>query len=463
MTKTEVKINQVEVLHQGAQIILPLVNGQPMSYAEGCRWMKRKEEEENQNVSATHMMEGQPLDSAVAFQKAMAKKYGWTALIPTPGFFGDNPPQMIGVAVSPVDTIQVPLGRIQVPGLDGYIETIISGDNFYITSQVKQRHAEQVNEIVALTKKFLKEESIYKGRAIKIDLSYKRKGDEKRNFHPLLDAPRFMDIEGINDDDLIFSEATLHAINIGVFTPIEYAAACRLHKVPLKRGALLYGPYGTGKTLTASVTARKGVRNGWTFVYLDSVKDLKAGLDFAAQYAPAILFAEDIDRVVQGDRSLSMDDILNTLDGVDTKNGEIMTIFTTNHIEIINPALLRMGRLDTLVEVTPPDAKAAEKLVALYARGLLEEKASLIRIGKALQGQIPAFIREVTERAKIAAISRLKGKDIAGHVLEEDLLAAAKAMENHASMLKPKEQETGEIKILAQFPSLVKEGHKKAS
>src|SRR5262249_43736373 len=158
----------------------------------------------------------------------------------------------------------------------------------------------------------------------------------------------------------------------------------------------------------------KAVRNGWTFIYLDTVLDLKRGLDFAARYAPAVLFAEDIDRVVDGERSVSLDEILNTIDGVDTKNGEIITVFTTNHVEKINPAMLRMGRLDALIHVAPPDAKAAERLVQLYSRGLLEDNCDLTEVGKMLSGKIPAFIREVTERAKIATIARVGGPDIAG-------------------------------------------------
>lgn len=464
MAKT--KINNINVIHEGAQIILPLVDGKPMDYDEACRWMQRKRDEENQEVGVRHDLECQPLDGAVAFQKAMAKKYGWTSLVPIPGFFGDRPPVMIGVAISATETIQVPMGRIEVPGVSGYLETHFHDDKFLIVGKVKQKDAHQINEIVALTKKFLREESIYKGKAIKMDFAWKREdenGERQKDFNPMNDAPRFMELSGTKDDDLIFGDKVLDAIQIGLFTPIEQSEACRKYGVPLKRGVLLYGPYGTGKTMTAYVSALKAQRHGWTFIYLDSARDLKHGLEFAAKYAPAVLFAEDIDRVINGERSLSMDDVLNTLDGVDTKNGEVITVFTTNHIDIINPALLRMGRLDTLVEITPPDAKAAERLVKLYSRGLLEEDASLIRIGKQLEGQIPAFIREVTERAKIAAIHRLNGGDITGKVREQDLISAAKAMENHANMLKPKEQDSHNVEILARFPSAKVNGAKKAS
>jgi SpoVK/Ycf46/Vps4 family AAA+-type ATPase len=78
------------------------------------------------------------------------------------------------------------------------------------------------------------------------------------------------------------------------------------HKVPLKRGVLLEGPYGTGKTLTAFVTAKKCVENGWTFIMLDRVAALKEALTFARMYAPAVVFAEDIDRSVEGERTVGL-------------------------------------------------------------------------------------------------------------------------------------------------------------
>lgn len=66
---------------------------------------------------------------------------------------------------------------------------------------------------------------------------------------------------------------------------------------------------------------------------------------------------------------------------------------------------------------------------------------------------IPAFIRETVERAKIAAIQRLHGGDIEGHVQEADLLAAAKAMEAHAAMLKvPEDKATDSPEVLVRIP-----------
>lgn len=434
----ETTVKDVVLKHEGTQIILPVINGKPMTNKEAITWLTRKEAEDQSVTAVRHELWYSPLDGAVAFQRAIAHKYGWSETVPIPGFWGDSPPAMIGVPIGPEEKVQVPWGRLQIPGIEGFLQTALIPEptpRFLLYAEVKKKYAADVKELVDLTEKFLREQSIYKGKAVKVSFAWQREGEQ---FSPTEHCPKFMSLGGVAEDDLIFGQGVQNSLDIGLFSPIEYAEACRRYKVPLKRGVLLYGPYGTGKTMTATVTALKASRNGFTFVYLDSVQDLKKGLQFAAQYAPAVLFAEDIDRVTGGERSLSLDEVLNTLDGVDTKGAEILTVFTTNNVEGINPALLRMGRLDTLVEVKEPDAEAAVRLVKLYGRGLLATDTDFSRVGGALQGHIPAFIREVVERAKIAAIARLKGGKIEGHVLEADLLNAAAAMEVHENMLKPK-------------------------
>lgn len=454
------KVKNLDVAHQGTQIILPVIDGQPMSYDDAIVWLDRKKKEDEAEVQVHNVLPCSPMDGAVALQKAIAEIYGWSEGVATPGFFGDKPPAMIRVETGANESVQVPYGRIEIPGVEGYLQTGIQiepNPAFIVGGVVKRKHAVKVNQIVDRMKEILQKGSIYKGKAVKVAFGWlDSDGDKFRDYDPLQDAPQFLDLKGIKDDDLIFGEKTLGDIEIGLFTPIEQTEACRANGIPLKRGILLYGPYGTGKTMTAYVAALKAVRNGWTFVYLDHTRDLKMGLQFAAQYAPCVIFAEDIDRAVNGQRSVAIDEILNTLDGVDTKGAEIITVLTTNHIENINPAILRMGRLDTLVEVTPPDATAAERLVKLYARNLLDPKVDLKKIGKTLAGRIPAFIREVTERAKMAAIGRLKSADIKGKVLEKDLLTAAHGMETHAGLLEPKPEKKVSKLVLHTFENEAK-------
>ena len=87
-----------------------------------------------------------------------------------------------------------------------------------------------------------------------------------------------------------------------------------------------------------------------------------------------------------------------------------------------------------------PDTIAAQKLVRLYGRGLIEDNADLTGTGKKLAGCIPAVIREVVERSKLSAISRLKGaQDLV--LTGKDLENAADGMLQHLKLIEPRPED----------------------
>lgn len=425
----------IEVARSGGQIVLP----PGMSYSTAIEALTRKKNEDEKEIEIRHEIACSPLDGLVAFNRVLRRRYGWTTAEGIETIFGKMPPRFIGVETSLGVREQAPYSNLALPGVSGLVTPSIKTrpQAFIITAAILQKDKAEVEAIVAETQEELRTNSIYRGKAIRLSYEYERQG---LNYDPISHAPKFMNTAPELENTLIFSKQVMDALTTGIFTPIEYSEACRRNKVPLKRGVLLSGPYGTGKTLTATVTAIKAVRAGWTFVYLDSVLDLARGLEFAARYAPAVIFAEDIDRVLTGERTAAMDSVLNTLDGINTKEQELIAIFTTNHSDQINPAALRMGRIDNFIEVSPPDAVAAQRLATLYGRGLLAPNANLETIGERLAGKIPAFIRETIERAKLQAIARLAGGSIEGEVLESDIVAAADEMEKHHAALDPKKE-----------------------
>lgn len=431
--------------------VLQIVIPQKMSLKEGAEWLLKKDKEEDKKVAIHHEFDCFPLDGAVALRDSLAEIYGFVEGVDIPGgwFAPDQPPVMVGVPIGNGKVKQVPWGRVCIPGVAGYLETSMDSDphpRFILVGETKQRHLHEIESLVEKIKARLKTHSIYKGKAIRLDLSWMR---DDEDFDPLAHAPTFtIPVDEIREEDLIFTAKVQNDIDLGLFTPIEHSEHCRKHQIPLKRGVLLAGHFGVGKSLTAYVTAKKAVRHGWTFVYLSSAMDLEAGFKFAAQYAPAVVFVEDVDRVIGTEqRTEEIDAILNAFDGVDTKNLELITVLTTNHLEKLNQAILRQGRCDTLVQVTRPDADAASRLVKLYGRGLVADDADFDRIGKALADHLPAEIREAVERAKLAAIRRLtasgelqSGGTIAGHVREMDVMAAVHAMEAQHKLLEPKKK-----------------------
>lgn len=423
---------------QGSKITLP-AEPTRMGLREGAQWLVKMEDEQNKTVAVCEDIENAtPWDGAIALVKACREMFGFTEAKPTPGMFGSqNPPVYTSIETAYGETEQVFWGRVTIPGVPGFMQTMVheKRGRFFLRiyaetpkkfTEVFQRLARRVRDIIAAG-------SIYRGKAFKLHID----GGGNLDWN---EAPSFLDLRKVDPDQLIFSDGLMQQIKTNLFTPIEHAQLCRDNKVPLKRGVLLAGPYGTGKTLCASVVAKLAVDNGWTYITVERVTALKQALEFAQLYQPAVVFVEDIDREMSGERDAEMDDILNTIDGVSSKGTEVMVVLTSNFVEKINRAMLRPGRLDAVLSIDPPDANAAERLVRLYGRRLIAKDTDLTRSGAALAGLIPAVIREAVERAKLAAISLRPGMPF--ELTDNDLVEAAATMRGHLALLAEPKPET---------------------
>ena len=447
------------VVSEGDRLILP----RAMSLEDGVKFLNRKIKESETPVSIREEVECYPLDGAYALMQVMKQIFGWATAIPTPGFFGPTPPQMINLEIDHGVHTQVLWGQFQVPGIEGAIATGADQKNgrpiFVMAGTVKQKYKPVIKKIADAVREYIKTDSVYRGKAVKLITR------EDGAFDPT-NPPTFLDLTKVNPEELVFSDHVMDQIETNIFTPIEYTEECRTANIPLKRGVLLEGKYGTGKTLTAFVAATKCVNkptNQWTFIYLDRVAAIREAMEFAKMYGPAVIFAEDIDRAMAGGRSIKVDDVLNKIDGVDTKGTDILTILTTNHVENINKAMMRPGRLDAIITVEAPDATAVQKLIKLYSRELLSPKADLEEVGTLLNGQIPAVIREAVERSKLYAIKRTKKTLQPGILSGTDLVSAAKGMRGHLELMAPstKEELTAAEQLGATMAEVMEESAKK--
>jgi transitional endoplasmic reticulum ATPase len=156
---------------------------------------------------------------------------------------------------------------------------------------------------------------------------------------------------------------------------------------------------------------------------------LKDALLFAQRYAPAVVFAEDVDRCIDK-RDNAGNDLLNVIDGILTKNSQVITVLTTNFVEKLDKAMLRPGRLDAVISIHTPGPDAVGRLIRLYGRDLVKQDEPLDQVGEELAGNIPATIREVVERSKLAMIANSREQ-----VTQEDLLIAGRGMSGHLALL----------------------------
>ena len=439
----------VPVVRQGTQILLP----EGMTYREGREWLKRQEESEELVVTIHFDVPCFPTDGLIALFRAIDQIYGFTGLKGNTGFFGQQfPPDMVQIQTGIDDKgqpifEQATVTKLQPPMFEGgFIQAHFSDEpNLHFTAQVKSKFKKQVEEIHAKMRELLQTDSIYKGKAIELDLAFLEEGED---FDPIGNAPKFLDVRGISKEDVILNPEAQRQLENNIFTLIEKTDICVASGVDLKHGCLIYGPYGTGKSLTAKVTANIAQQNGWTFIYLKTIKQLASAIQIAKLYAPAVLFAEDFDQVTSGERDEDLNTIMNTLDGIDTKATPLITVLTTNHAEKIQPGCLRPGRIDSVVNLGLPTAETAIRFLRRYMGSYLKPDTDLTMAGKEVEGYVPAFISEVVKIAKRVAINRMpKGvKSIVGAVEAQDIITAAGELKTHKEMVNrdtpPTEEQT---------------------
>lgn len=445
------------IQHEGRAITLPGDPGK-MPIDKAIEALKRRMDADNQMVKVHELIDAYPLDALVAFVRAMTLLYGWASPVSTPSFFGPQPPHILSVKTGhrDEDVVQCPFGAFRLPGVEERINVTMTGSPkndgsqvLVIYGEIKQKDKHLVLELATETRRLVREQSIYKGKAIQLSVN-----DE--GILETSNPPVFMDTSKVGEGDLIFNEHTAHQIDTNILVPVKRTAECRKHKIPLKRGVLLEGPFGTGKTLVAAMVAKVCEENGWTYILLDRVQGLNAALQFANRYAPAVVFAEDIDRIAS-ERDDATNDLINTIDGVISKRTELMVILTTNHADKLNPVILRPGRLDAVISLRAPDAETVQRLIRFYAGKLLDADADLIGSSKELDGQIPASIRECVERAKLGMIGRGDTK-----LADLDVLISAQTMKNHLALLyKDDNKETDADRLAESLRSVVRNGSDK--
>ena len=423
-------VHTADIVRSGDKITLPM----DMTYDAAIEVLSNRKTYEEEKIAISESIDAYVWDGAIAAAKAMEMMFGVVFAKPTPGMFGPKPPAMISIECGVGKSVLVPWGRFEVPGVSGWIETTISQDPggrsvFALRAEVKRKFEPTIHALAEQTRAILKETSIYRGKAIRMRFTDENGGTTETPY------PRFVDLSHVRPEELLLPDATRRAVDTNLFTPLEKLEQCRKYDIPRKRGVLLEGPYGVGKTLSAYVAAKVGTDNGWTFLYVENAADLAQGIDFAKRYQPCVVFCEDIDRATSGDeRTVPIDELLNIIDGIESKNTEIMVVMSTNHVDSINRAMLRPGRLDAIIEYYPPDAVTVERLLTLYSRGHLERDTDLTAAAEKLTGQIPAVIRECVERAKLSALKLSDTIEISGAALHD----AAISMQGQISLLRGK-------------------------
>jgi hypothetical protein len=285
-----------------------------------------------------------------------------------------------------------------------------------VIAAVRERAEEVLHGLRAAMRRL----DVYRGHMLSVSMSMEfspRGPNAQLTFHP---RPR------IGRDDVVLPAELLDRVERHTVRFSQHAGTLRAAGLSLRRGVLLYGPPGVGKTLTARyLCAMLGDR---TVLLLTGVSmgALPAMSRLARQLAPSLVILEDVDLIAEertmrarGASPSFLFELLNEMDGL-RDDADVVFLLTTNRPDLLEPALaLRPGRVDLAVELPLPDPDGRRRLLALYSRGLDTSGVELESTVDGLDGTSPAFIRELLRQAALRAAeagrgNRLEPSDLDG-------------------------------------------------
>jgi transitional endoplasmic reticulum ATPase len=412
--------------HDGPKISLP----RNMTYGKAYETLKRLEKEAEQPTEFAKVFRYRPDDGAHATFQCIKNRWGMLLGKTIQTFFGDIPPEIKTINIGVNETMQVPWGNIQIPHMDGLTINIGQtrdrdyGVIFQIVANGPRKYKAEIEGLFEDIEQYLQTKSIYRGKAISGS-----------------NDPQFLDLSTFRPEQVVFANQVIRALEGDVWAPLKHTATMREEGLSLKRSSLLYGPYGTGKTSIGMLTAQVATDNGWTFFSArpgrDKAEDV---LRTARLYQPAVVVIEDIDTESSSSDADDVTKLLEAFDGITSKGGEIEVIMTTNHIDRIHKGMLRPGRLDAIVEVAALDRPAVERLVKVVVPvEKLADDVDYDAVYEAMEGYLPAFIRESLNRAITYAISRLQG-DGRYVINTDDIVSAANSLRPQYDMLQQAEE-----------------------
>lgn len=214
-------------------------------------------------------------------------------------------------------------------------------------------------------------------------------------------------------------------------------------------GALMYGPPGTGKTLLARACA---AQTDATFLKLagpqlvqmfigDGAKLVRDCFALAKEKAPAIIFIDELDAVgtkrfdseKSGDREVqrTMLELLNQLDGF-ASDDRIKVLAATNRVDVLDPALLRSGRLDRKIEFPLPNEEARAQILKIHSRKMrVDPGVNWGELARSTDEFGGAMLKAVCVEAGMIALRSAKNK--IGHEHYVDAIAEVQAKKKDVS------------------------------
>lgn len=259
---------------------------------------------------------------------------------------------------------------------------------------------------------------------------------------PLVSLMRVEKVPDSTYDSIGGLDRQIKEIKEVIELPIKHPELFEALGIAQPKGVLLYGPPGTGKTLLARAVAH---HTDCTFIRVsgselvqkyigEGARMVRELFVMARQHAPTIIFMDEVDSIGStriessgGDSEVqrTMMELLNQLDGFEAAKN-IKVLMATNRIDILDPALLRPGRIDRKIEFPNPNEAARLDILKIHSRKMnLMRGINLKKIADQMHGASGAESKAVCTEAGMFALRERRV-----HVTQEDFeMAVAKVMQ----------------------------------
>lgn len=223
-------------------------------------------------------------------------------------------------------------------------------------------------------------------------------------------------IYNVQQPDLYLKRSVREEIELNFDYVINNKESIQKRRIPWRRGILLYGYPGTGKTQLCKYMALNGVKKGITTIWvtpkaMKRSEDIEAVFTFARNCSPSLLLFEDIDLFAgardefEGVRNL-LGEFLSQLDGIVSNEG-IFSVATTNRLYVLDKAISdRPVRFDAKIELDYNDFESKKSLVELFNKLKLPIDSSAV--ANSLQNVTPAHIQELLTKANLISLQQDK-------------------------------------------------------